>query len=450
MSKVAIVTLGCPKNAVDSEGLGGMLRAAGHSVSEDADGADVVLVNTCGFIEPARRETVQEVLDLVELKESGSAKGLILTGCLVARSAEELAEALPEVDALVDFAAYPRIGEIVAGAAAGSLDTRVFGDPGTRFDPAWWDATIEANPRIRFGRAPWAYVKIAEGCDRACTFCAIPLMRGRFRSRSFETIETEMRTLAAQGVSEISLVSQDSVMWGRDTGEGTLAELLARLERIEGLRRVRLMYLHPQGVTEELIDTILGSETIVSYFDLSLQHVAPAVLKGMGRWGGRERFEKMIARIRAGDPLAGLRSTFILGFPGETDEDAAQVESFVADTDFDWVGTFTYSREPGTRSHDMEARVADTVARERADRVESAAQRTMERRARSLVGSTFEVLVERLDVEDDVWVGRSQREAPEVDGEIRFTTATRPRVGDYVTIEITDASGADLHGTEIF
>jgi ribosomal protein S12 methylthiotransferase len=446
MSKVAIVTLGCPKNAVDSEGLGGLLEAAGHTVSEDTGDADVVVVNTCGFIEPARRETVQEVLDLAELKTSGSARGLVLTGCLVARSADDLAEALPEVDALVDFAAYPRIGEIVAGAAAGSLDTRVFGDPGTRFDPAWWDATIEANPRVRFGRAPWSYVKIAEGCDRGCTFCAIPLMRGKFRSRSFETIETDIRHLAAQGVSEISLVSQDSVMWGRDTGEGNLSDLLARLERIDGVKRIRLMYLHPQGVTDELIDTILGSEVVVSYFDLSLQHVAPPVLKGMGRWGSRERFEKMIERIRGGDPLAGLRSTFILGFPGETEEDALAVESFVADTDFDWVGTFTYSREPGTRSHDMDAQVEDVAARERAERVESAAQRTMERRAQSLVGSSFEVLVERLDVDEEVWVGRSKREAPEVDGEIRFTTSERPRVGDYVTVTIAEAVGADLIG----
>ena len=446
MSKVAIVTLGCPKNAVDSEGLGGMLRAAGHSVSEDTEGAEVVVVNTCGFIEPARRETVQEVLDLAELKETGSAKGLVLTGCLVARSADDLAEALPEVDALVDFAAYTRIGEIVSGAADGSLDTRIFGDPGTRFDPAWWDATIEANPRIRFGRAPWSYVKIAEGCDRGCTFCAIPLMRGKFRSRSIETIETEIRGLVAQGVSEISLVSQDSVMWGRDTGEGNLAALLARLEGIDGLRRARLMYLHPQGVTDELIDTILASEKIVSYFDLSLQHVSPSVLKGMGRWGSRERFERMIARIRTGDPLAGLRSTFILGFPGETEADAAEVESFVSDTDFDWVGTFTYSPEEGTRSHDMDEQVDGAAARDRAERVEGAAQRTMERRARSLVGSTFEVLVERLDLEDEVWLGRSQREAPEVDGEIRFTTEAKPRIGDYVSVEITDAAGADLHG----
>ena len=449
MSKVAIVTLGCPKNAVDSEGLGGLIKAAGHSVSDDPSDAEVVVVNTCGFIEPARRETVQEVLDLADLKELGSAKGLVLTGCLVARSADDLAEALPEVDALVDFAAYARIGEIVSGAAAGSLDTRIFGDPGTRFDPAWWDATIEANPRIRFGRAPWSYVKIAEGCDRGCTFCAIPLMRGKFRSRSLETIETEIRGLVAQGVSEISLVSQDSVMWGRDTGEGNLATLLARLEGIDGLRRARLMYLHPQGVTDELIDTVLASDKIVSYFDLSLQHVSPPVLKGMGRWGSRERFEKMIARIRSGDPLAGLRSTFILGFPGETESDAAAVESFVSDTDFDWVGTFTYSPEEGTRSHDMDGHVDGAVARDRAERVEGAAQRTMERRARGLIGSTFEVLVERLDLEDEVWIGRSQREAPEVDGEIRFTTGSQLRIGDYVRVRITDAVGADLHGTEI-
>lgn len=449
MSKVAIVTLGCPKNAVDSEGLGGLLRAAGHTVSERPADAEVVLVNTCGFIEPARRETVQEVLDLAELKETGSAKGLVLTGCLVARSADDLAEALPEVDALVDFAAYARIGEIVAGAADGTLATRIFGDPGTRFDPAWWDATIEANPRIRFGRAPWSYVKIAEGCDRGCTFCAIPLMRGKFRSRSMDTIEREIRGLVAQGVSEISLVSQDSVMWGRDTGEGKLSDLLARLDGIDGLQRVRLMYLHPQGVTDELIDTMLGSDTIVSYFDLSLQHVSPPVLKRMGRWGSRARFERMIERIRSGDPLAGVRSTFILGFPGETEADADEVESFVSDTDFDWVGTFTYSREAGTRSHDMAEHVDEAEARSRADRVESAAQRTMERRAASLVGSTLEVLVERLDVADEMWVGRSQREAPEVDGEIRFSAAQQPKVGDYVPVRISATNGADLLGTEI-
>ncbi|HYP23547.1 MAG TPA: 30S ribosomal protein S12 methylthiotransferase RimO [Actinomycetota bacterium] len=444
MSRVAIVTLGCPKNSIDSEGLGGMLDAAGHSVTDDPAAADVVVVNTCGFIDPARRETVQEVLDLAELKHDGDLKGLVLTGCLVARSADDLAEALPEVDALVDFAAYPRIDEIVRGAAGGTLLQRVFGDPGTKFDPAYWDATIARGPRIRFGRAPWAYVKIAEGCDRGCTFCAIPLMRGKFRSRSTQTIVDEVRGLAAQGVSEISLVSQDSVMWGRDTGEGGLLDLLAALERVDGLRRLRLMYLHPQGVTDELVDAMLASEVVAPYFDLSLQHVSPSVLRAMGRWGGRDRFTRMIERIRSSEPLAAVRATFILGFPGEEDEDADEVEAFVGDTDLDWIGTFTYSPEEGTRSFELDDRVPEAIARERAERVSAVAEQTMAERARSLVGTRLSVLAERLDVATGTWTGRSHREAPEVDGEIAFTAAAPVSVGDYVDVEVTASDGADL------
>lgn len=446
MPKVSIVTLGCPKNAIDSEGLGGMLAAAGHEMIEDPAGADVVLVNTCGFIDPARRETVEEVLDLAELKTDGSLKGLIMTGCLVARSASDLDEALPEVDALVDFAAYPSIASIVEGAATGSLTQRIFGDPGTRFDPAYWDATIAAAPRIRFGRSPWAYLKIAEGCDRGCTFCAIPLMRGKFRSRPGDQIVAEAEHLAAQGIVELSLVSQDSVMWGRDNGEGSFVTLLDRLERIDGIERMRLMYLHPQGVTDELIDKIAGSDKIATYFDLSLQHVSPSVLRGMGRWGGRDRFTTMIERIRSLDPLAAVRSTFIMGFPGETDEDAEQVKAFVADTDLDWVGVFTYSREEGTRSHDMDDQVAEVEARQRAEEVTSIADSTMSRRAESLIGSSLEVLVERLDLETGSWTGRSHREAPEVDGDITFTSPDPLRVGSFVTVEVTATDGADLIG----
>ncbi|MEA2451942.1 MAG: ribosomal protein methylthiotransferase [Actinomycetota bacterium] len=446
MSKVAIVTLGCPKNAIDSEGLGGLLAAGGHEVTETTEGADVVVVNTCGFIDPARRETVEEVLEFAELKQSGALKGLVLTGCLVARSADELADSLPEVDALVDFAAYPQVSDIVTSAAAGTLDHKVWGDPGTRFDPAWWDAAIAAAPRIRFGRAPWAYLKIAEGCDRGCTFCAIPLMRGKFRSRSMGTIETEARHLASHGVTELSLVSQDSVQWGRDTDEGSFADLLRRLEKVDGIKRLRLMYLHPQGVTDELVDTILGSDVITSYFDLSLQHVAPSVLKAMGRWGGRERFEKTIGRIRAADPLAGVRSTFILGFPGETDSDADEVESFVTDNDIDWIGTFTYSREEGTRSHDLDEQIPADVARERAERVRVAAEQTMERRAESLIGTSLEVLVERFDIQENSWTGRSKREAPEIDGEITFSTTGDLSVGNYVDVTITGTEGTDLVG----
>ena len=447
MSRVAIVTLGCPKNAVDSEGLGGLLSSGGHDLVEDPEAADVIVVNTCGFIDPARRETVEDVLELADLKERGL-RGLVLTGCLVARSAPELAESLPEVDALVDFAAYPQVADIVARAAAGELEQKVFGEPGTRFDPAWWDAAMAAGPRIRFGRAPWTYLKIAEGCDRGCTFCAIPLMRGKFRSRSTEVIEREARHLVSTGITELSLVSQDSVMWGRDTGEGNLVALLDRLERIDGLRRIRLMYLHPQGLTDGLIDTILASETIVSYFDLSLQHVSPRVLRGMGRWGSRDRFEGMLQRIRASDPTAGIRSTFILGFPGEEDEDATEVGSFVEDNDLDWVGVFAYSREEGTRSHDMDDRVPEALVRERVESVAAAAELTMARRARSLVGRHLEVLAERLDVGTQTWSGRSHREAPEIDGEIAFEAGAGVCVGDYVPVRVTAAAGADLTGVE--
>ena len=446
MSRVAIVTLGCPKNSVDSEGLGGLLSEGGHDLVEDPASADVVVVNTCGFIDPARRETVDEVLDLAELK-ANDLRGLVLTGCLVARAADELAESLPEVDALVDFAAYPQVSDIVGRVAKGDLEERVFGDPGTRFDPAWWDAAMAAGPRVRFGRAPWSYLKIAEGCDRGCTFCAIPLMRGKFRSRPADVIEREARHLVATGVSELSLVSQDSVMWGRDTGEGDLAGLLRRLDRIDGLQRVRLMYLHPQGVTDELIDTILASDVCVNYFDLSLQHVSPTVLKRMGRWGGRTRFERIIDRIRALDPLAGIRSTFIMGFPGEEDADAEQVTSFVSAGELDWVGVFAYSREEGTRSYSLDGQVPAPLVRQRVESVAAAGELAMARRAESLVGATLEVLTERLDLEDSVWVGRSQREAPEVDGEIRFSSDPAPAVGEYVSVRVTGCDGADLVGT---
>jgi ribosomal protein S12 methylthiotransferase len=446
MTHVALVTLGCPKNAVDSEALGGLLEGAGHVVGESVDGAEVVLVNTCGFIDPARRETVQEVLELAELKDSGDLKGLILTGCLVARSATELQDALPEVDALVDFAAYPRIGEIVDDVARGALEDVVQGSPGRRFDPAWWDAPLASGPRLRFGRPPWAYLKIAEGCDRGCTFCAIPLMRGKFRSRTSEIIVNEARELVAQGVTELSLVSQDSVMWGRDIGTGNLTSLLRELEAVEGLERVRLMYLHPRGVDDELIDTIVASDVVVSYFDLSFQHVAREVLRGMGRWGGRDRFEHMIDRIRAADHNAGIRSTFILGFPGERDRHVDELEDFVSASDLDWIGVFSYSREEGTRSHGMPAQVPAALIRERTERITRAAELTMERRAQSLVGATLEVLAERMDPQTETWRGRSQREAPEVDGDITFTSARPLRVGDYVCVRVTGTDGADLLG----
>jgi ribosomal protein S12 methylthiotransferase len=449
MSRVALVTLGCPKNSVDSESLGGLLASSGHEVSDEVSSAEVVVVNTCGFIDAARRETIQEVLDLAELKEEGSLKGLVLTGCLVARSAEELADSLPEVDAFVDFAAYPRISSIVTDISAGTLSERVYGEPGTRFDPAWWDQALISTARVRFGRLPWSYLKIAEGCDRSCTFWAIPLMRGRFSSRSPEAIENEARTLVTQGVSELSLVSQDSVRWGRDLGDERLVDLLARLERIEGLRRVRLMYLHPQGVTDELVDAMLSSEVVTPYFDLSLQHVSGRVLRGMGRPGNSRRFVALIEGIRARSPVAGIRSSFIVGFPSEQEEDVSELESFISEAGLDWIGCFTYSRESGTRSSDMPDQLPEEVISERFERVTRAAEVAMEGRAASLQGEVLEVLAERYEGAENLWIGRSHREAPEIDGDIRFEAPTTLAVGDYLDVLVTEARGAELVGVAV-
>ena len=449
MSRVAVVTLGCPKNTVDSESLGGLLAASGHEVSEEVSSAEVVVVNTCGFIDAARRETVQEVLDLAGLKEEGALKGLVLTGCLVARSAQELADSLPEVDAFVDFAAYPRISSIVSDISAGVLSERIHGDPGTRFDPAWWDQALISTSRVRFGRLPWSYLKIAEGCDRGCTFCAIPLMRGRFVSRRAEVIENEARALVAQGVSELSLVSQDSVRWGRDLGDQSLADLLARLEGIDGLRRIRLMYLHPQGVTTELVDAMLSSEIVTPYFDLSLQHVSARVLRAMGRPGNARRFAALIAGIRERSPEAGIRSSFIVGFPSEQEEDVVELESFISEVGLDWIGCFTYSRESGTRSFGMSDQLPEEVISERFERVTRAAEVAMECRAASLQGRVFEVLAERYERAENVWIGRSHREAPEIDGDIRFEAPRALAVGDYLQVLVTEAQGAELVGVAV-
>ncbi|MGH3117492.1 MAG: radical SAM protein, partial [Gaiellales bacterium] len=264
---------------------------------------------------------------------------------------------------------------------------------------------------------------------------------------SKDVIVDEARHLVGQGVTELSLVSQDSVQWGRDIGDDRFSDLLRALEHVDGLKRVRLMYLHPQGVTDELIETMAESNVVVNYFDLSLQHVSPAVLKGMGRWGGRARFEKMIDKIRTLDAVAGIRTTYILGFPGETDTDADEVVSFISDSGADWIGTFTYSREAGTRSHDMIDQVPADVARERTERALDAGEDAMARRAENLVGETLEVLVERFDLQEQQWVGRSHREAPDIDGEIMFESDRTLKVGDYIEVSIGSTDGADLLGT---
>ena len=424
-----IETLGCPKNAVDSDKVVASLLADGLTPASGADDADVVVVNTCAFIEAARQESVDTILALSAVRKPGAK--LVVTGCLAERAGDELAAALPEVDAVVGFA-----GE---GSLAQSVS---LGPP--RRKPTGVRDLLElprAAPSV-----PWAYVKIAEGCDRACAFCAIPSFRGKQRSRTPESIEAEVRGLIDGGVAEIVLVAQDLAWYGRDAGEpGSLAPLLRRLDRLasHGLQRVRLLYLYPSEVRDPLIATMLELPTVVPYFDLSLQHADPTLLRAMKRWGSGERFSSMIESIRAQEPDAAFRSSFIVGFPGEDELQHDALLAFLEGAQLDWAGFFAFSREDGTAAASLPDSVPEHVVGEWLRECEDV-QEPITRAARdALVGAEISVLVDGRDDESGVLIGRTFREAPEIDGVVHLD-AEWARPGALVRAHVTDAFGTDL------
>jgi ribosomal protein S12 methylthiotransferase len=423
-----IETLGCPKNHVDSDKLTGLLVSQGYAPAESADDADLVVVNTCAFIEAAREESIETVLALADTKQKGAR--LVVTGCMAERYGEELAHALPEVD-------------LVAGFGA-SLITPTPVTLGSKKSVPEFDLLNLPRPATS---APWAYIKIAEGCDRRCGFCAIPTFRGDQRSRSTEEILIEARALVAGGVKEIVLIAQDLASWGHDRRRSKLGEALEVLDTggtqplIELTRtlsreveRVRLLYLYPSGLTQGLIDTIL--ETKVPYFDLSLQHASRPLLRAMKRWGDAEKFLDRIAAIRASEPNAAFRSSFILGYPGETEDDQRQLIDFLEAAQLDWAGFFTYSAEDGTTSANMPHQVPHELALERLREVSEIQDAITARRRDELVGTTQTVLI------DAPGVGRSVRECPEIDGIIRVSPSLA--VGSLVDCVITASYGTDL------
>lgn len=423
-----IETLGCPKNHVDSDKLTGLLVSQGYAPAESADDADLVVVNTCAFIEAAREESIETVLALADTKQKGAR--LVVTGCMAERYGEELAHALPEVD-------------LVAGFGA-SLITPAPVTLGSKKSVPEFDLLNLPRPATS---APWAYIKIAEGCDRRCGFCAIPTFRGDQRSRSTEEILIEARALVAGGVKEIVLIAQDLASWGHDRRRSKLGEALEVLDTggtqplIELTRtlsreveRVRLLYLYPSGLTQGLIDTIL--ETKVPYFDLSLQHASRPLLRAMKRWGDAEKFLDRIAAIRASEPNAAFRSSFILGYPGETEDDQRQLIDFLEAAQLDWAGFFTYSAEDGTTSANMPDQVPHELALERLREVSEIQDAITARRRDELVGTTQTVLI------DAPGVGRSVRECPEIDGIIRVSPSLA--VGSLVDCVITASYGTDL------
>lgn len=405
-------TLGCPKNEVDSDKLVGTLLADGLLPASSADDADLVVVNTCAFVEEARQESIDTVLDLGDRRREGAE--LVVTGCLAERYGTELADALPEADAVVGF----------------GVPVTLTAKPGTS-EPAAPSFDLLNLPRPR-SLVPWAYVKVAEGCDRACGFCAIPSFRGPQRSRSIDSILAEVDQL---DVREVVLVAQDLAAFGRDQGRGTRA-IVPLVEAVAARAdRVRLLYLYPSDLTDGLIDAICA--TGVPYFDLSLQHVSPPLLRRMRRWGDGGRFLERIEAIRRREPEAAFRSNFIVGYPGETEEDHDALLRFVDDAQLDWCGFFRYSEEAGTYAADLDGRVDDGLVRERLAELGERQDAITAHRRLSLVGREVQVLV------DAPGTGRTHREAPEIDGIV--TVPGELAVGTFHTVTVTDAVGPDLH-----
>ena len=440
--KAGFISLGCAKNLVDTEVMLGILRQNGIEITETPAMADILIVNTCAFIQSATEESICTALNMAEYKESGRCKALIVAGCLAERYKKELPEELPEVDAFVGTGAYHRVMEAVEAALNGKRVV-LTGDG---------DAVYDAGtPRILTTPGYTAYVKIAEGCDHRCAFCAIPLIRGKFRSRPQEDIVREVTNLTARGVKEINLVAQDTTNYGVDLyGHPALAELLKKLVGIKSPAWLRILYAYPRGLNDELLEVMASEPKICKYIDLPLQHASDSVLKRMRRPGTNEETEALLEKIRRKIPGVCLRSTFIVGFPGETEADFDMLQSFIMRQKFDKIGVFTFSREEGTPAYDLPEQVDEAVTGERYHKLMSLAGKISEDANESLVGRELDVLVEGRDMrEDGIAYGRSYREAPEVDGQIYIEGDNESAPGDIVKVKITRGFVYDVVGERV-
>lgn len=446
MKKVGFVSLGCPKNLVDSEVMMGQLAEAGYQITNSANDADTVVVNTCGFIESAKQESIDAILEATSLKADGRAKRVIVAGCLVERYRDDLIKELPEVDA---FIGTSQVNEILK-AADESFDAKqlTITPIGNKSATYLYD---EYTPRLRATQSHTAFIKIAEGCDRPCAFCSIPSMRGSFRSRRFGSIIEEARTLAKQGVKEVVLIAQDSSRYGEDLGEvDALAALIRALGEIEELEWVRVMYAYPTHISDAFLAAIAETPKAVKYLDMPLQHASRNVLKLMKRGGTRESLEKLIARVRDKVPGIAIRTTFIAGFPGETEEDFEDLIKFVQNCKFDNVGVFTYSDEEGTPAFELPKKVDPRIAEKRRTRLMKEQAKISKQLNKGKIGHTYRVLFEGLSQESDLlFQGRLEGQAEEIDGYILINDMPEnfePAVGSIYSVRITEALDYDLVG----
>lgn len=439
--KVGIVSLGCAKNQVDAEMLLFTLKNKGFTIVNDPADADAVIVNTCGFIDSAKQESIDEIIELGKLKQEGTIKAIIVTGCLAERYKNEITKQLYEVDAAIGIGANQKIADVVLEALNGKK-TELFPDKSL--------LPMEGG-RVQSTPFYTAYLKVAEGCDNCCTYCAIPLIRGHFRSRQPDDVIKEAEQLAANGVKELNVIAQDTTRYGEDLfGEPYLAKLLKRLCKIDGFKWIRVLYCYPDRVTDELIDVIAEEDKIVKYIDIPLQHCNGEVLKNMNRRGNRESLTALLNKIKSKIPNVIFRSTFITGFPGETEEQFEELADFAAEIKFQRLGCFPYSKEEDTKASLMENQIDDDIKQKRADIIMEHQQSVMAQYCESLIGSEVEVLVEGYDKLAECFFGRTYADAPEVDGCVFFTcNGEKPKAGDFVKVKITDYMGCDPVGERV-
>ncbi|WP_414697078.1 30S ribosomal protein S12 methylthiotransferase RimO [Peptacetobacter sp. AB845] len=437
MLKIALESLGCSKNLMDAEIMTGILKEKGYEFVEEFAEADIIIVNTCGFIRDAKQESIDTIVELSQLKEFGKLKYLIVTGCLAQRYADELLEEIPEIDAIVGTGNFMNISEIIDRLESEKNVTEI-GNIEFAFD--------ETLPRYVSTPEHMAYLKIGEGCSNHCTYCIIPKLRGKYRSRKIEDIVEEAKTLAAEGVKELVVIAQDTTRYGEDLyGEAKLAELLEELAGIEGIKWIRIMYSYPESITEKLIDVIAAHDNICSYFDMPIQHASNRVLKRMNRRTSKEDIRNKVDMIRSKIPDAVIRTTVIVGFPGETEEDLEELIEFMKEIKFDRLGAFAYSREEDTPADRMDGHMDEEIKEERRDRVMMVQQAISEEINQKREDKVFEVLIEE-EAEEGVYVGRTQGDAEEIDSVVYVNSDEELEIGSFVNVYITEAMEYDLIG----
>ncbi|MGZ3727029.1 MAG: 30S ribosomal protein S12 methylthiotransferase RimO [Pseudobdellovibrio sp.] len=443
-NKVHFISLGCPKNLVDSEIMAGTLMKDGYNVVADAEDADTVVVNTCGFIEDSKKESIQRILDMAELKEQGKIKKIVVAGCLTQRYKDDLVEGLPEADLFVGSGEFQNIAKILKSHEQGEKKKTFFNLPTYLQE--------DSTPRVNSQPSHRAYLKISEGCMKRCAFCAIPLIRGNLQSRKLENVVSEAKLLAAGGVKELIIISHDFTDYGLDlkrkdpVAKEAPVELLKQLAEVEGIKWIRLLYLYPDGITPEMIQLIKSNDKFVKYFDMPLQHVNNGVLKNMNRKMTREEITEALNLIRREIPDAVIRTQFIVGFPGETEESFEELLTFIAEQKFDRVGCFQYSPEENTPGGRMENQVDEATKQRRYEAVMEVQQNISREKHRAFIGKTVEVVVEGLSDETDLLLqGRTSQQAPDIDGVVLINDG-QAQIGQFVKVLVTESMEYDLIG----